>query len=93
MKEAVFLVACFVSVQLKGFQTCAFAKASPTTKNPRSAPLHHFCQCLKMPGGPVGLVDGGFGRRDAALQVRQGRLTPLFKQALAKFFLRIVHYA
>jgi len=29
----------------QGFQTCAFAKASPITKNPRSASLHHFSQC------------------------------------------------
>jgi len=45
LKAAVFLVLGFVSAQLQGFQTCAFAKASPITKNPRSASLHHFSQC------------------------------------------------
>jgi len=45
LKAAVFLVFGFVLAQLQGFQTCAFTKASPTTKNPRSASLHHFCQC------------------------------------------------
>jgi hypothetical protein len=34
--ETVFLGFGFVSAQLKGFQTCAFAKASPKPKNPRS---------------------------------------------------------
>jgi hypothetical protein len=47
LKAAVFLVFGFVSAQLQGFQTCAFAKTSPKTKNPRSATLHHFCQCSK----------------------------------------------
>jgi len=36
-----------VSAQSQGFQTCSFAKASSKVKNPRSAPLHHFCQCSK----------------------------------------------
>ena len=47
LRKAVFLVFGFVSAQLQDFQTCAFAKASPTTKNPRSSSLHHFCQCSR----------------------------------------------
>jgi len=36
-RESVFLSFGVVSAQLQGFQTCAFAKASPKLKNPRSA--------------------------------------------------------
>jgi len=36
MERAVFLVFGVVSAQLQGFQTWAFAEASPKTKNPRS---------------------------------------------------------
>ena len=43
--KAVFLTFDFVSAQSQGFQTCSFAKASSKVKNPRSATLHHFCQC------------------------------------------------
>jgi len=32
----------FVSAQLQGFQTCAFAEASPESKNPRSKRLQYF---------------------------------------------------
>jgi hypothetical protein len=42
---AVFLDLGLVSAQLQGFQTFAFAEASPKSKNPRSPLLHHFCQC------------------------------------------------
>jgi hypothetical protein len=45
VREAVFLTFDFVSAQSQGLQTCSFAKASSKVKNPRSAPLHHFCQC------------------------------------------------
>src|SRR5450756_2741394 len=45
VREAVFLTFDFVSAQSQGFQTFSFAKASSKVKNPRSAPLHHFCQC------------------------------------------------
>ena len=59
LKAAVFLVFGFVSAQLQGFQTCAFAKASPITKNPRSASLHHFAQSSNpASGGPPSLQDG-----------------------------------
>jgi len=46
-ETAVFLVFGFVSAQLQGFQTCAFAKASPKNKNPRCPSLYLFCQCSK----------------------------------------------
>jgi hypothetical protein len=36
MNRAVFLIFGFVSAQLQGFSTCAFAEASPKIKNPRS---------------------------------------------------------
>ena len=44
-ETAVFWVFGFVSAQFQGFQTCAFAKTSPKTKNPRCPSLYLFCQC------------------------------------------------
>jgi hypothetical protein len=38
----VFLGFGFVSAQLQGFQTCAFAEASPKPKNPRSKWPQYF---------------------------------------------------
>jgi len=48
-ETAVFLVFGFVSAQLQGFQTCAFAKTSPKTKNPRCPSLFLFCQGSNKP--------------------------------------------
>ena len=44
-ETAVFWVFGFVSAQLQGFPTCAFAKASPKNKNPSCPSLPLFCQC------------------------------------------------
>ena len=52
---AVFWVFGLVSAQLQGFQTCAFAKASPKTKNPRCPSLYLFCQCSKFTGFHYGI--------------------------------------
>ncbi len=46
-ETTVLLVFGFVSAHLKGFQTCAFAKDSLKTKNPRCPSLPLFCQCFQ----------------------------------------------
>ena len=52
-ETVVFWVFGFVSAQLQGFQTCAFAKASPKTKNPRCPSLPLFCQRSKLLIGDI----------------------------------------
>jgi len=63
-ETAVFWVFGFVSTQLQGFPTCASAKASPKTKNPRRPSLPLFCQCSKVRW----LFDAWWGARLSMVQ-------------------------